>query len=1239
MPPHSADQSPLIFLAGGGEMGARMRELDWSTTPLGPPERWPQSLRSTVSMLLPSKAQIVLFWGPEFVVLYNDAYRPVFGAKHPQALGQPGRRAWSEIWDSQLHELLAGVVRSGEAFWAQDLLFELERYGFIEETYFDVSYDPVRDESGAVGGVYCIVTETTPRVVGQRRMALLRDLAARNATARTAGDACVLAMETLAAKPDDVTFALAYLDDQLQSATPDAERRLARADPSLVTTLAVPSSGPGGRAGRLIVGLNPRRPLDEEYRSFLGLVADQLGMALANARAHEQERERADALAALDRAKTTFFSNVSHEFRTPLTLMLGPIEKLLADVGGPLTGPQRHDVEILERNAGRLLKLVNALLDFSRIEAGRVQAMYAPTDVSAVTQELAAAFRSAIEHGGIRFDVECDAIAEPVFLDRDMWEKVVLNLLSNALKFTFSGSIRVELRQRGDVIELSVADTGIGIPETERSRIFERFHRVEGAKARTHEGAGIGLALTHELVRLHGGTIEVESEVDQGSRFLVRVPMGSAHLPQDRIVAAPGSASADHAAAPFVHEATHWLPDPMLQDREVVPWSRAAAGSGSETAGGIKSERVLVVDDNADMRDYIRRLLRDWEIETAPDGRAALESARARPPSLVVTDVMMPGLDGFALLSELRSDPRTAAIPVLMLSARAGEEARVSGLGAGADDYVIKPFSARELIARVGSLLNLSRARRDAELQKRHLRALFMQAPTPILILRGPEHLIELANPLTCKVWGSSETEIVGKPLFDVFPQLRDQGLGPLLDSVLQTGETCTGKELPARFDRRGDGTWERVSFNVVCAPLRGIASEIEGILVIVFDVTDEVAARDQMNALRAAAEAASQAKDEFLAMLGHELRNPLAPILTALHLMALRGGEALHSERTIIERQVRHLTRLVDDLLDVSRIARGKIQLRQDPIDVADVLAAAVEAVSPLLEERRHALAVDVPRGLVVIGDLTRLTQILMNVLSNAAKYTQPEGRIEVSAAVENEEVVLSVKDNGIGIAPTMLPRIFDMFTQERQALHRAEGGLGLGLTIVKSLVELHRGSVSARSDGLGRGCEVLIRLPKTAAAADSPDDISGQRRRALVCLDRRVLVVDDNVDAARTMADALDLTGYATHVVFDGPAAIDAVASFRPEVVLLDLGLPLMDGYEVAQELLRAAPEPKPVLVAVTGYGQMSDQDRTRAAGFSGHVVKPVDLSELVGLLERLLTPARIDERHHRSDDGVHF
>ena len=1216
-----ADTSNLTFLAGGGEMGARMRQMDWAKTPLGPAAAWPQSLRSTLSLLLPSKAQIVLFWGSEFIVLYNDAYRPVFGAKHPHALGLPGREAWSEIWDAQLHELLAGVVRTGEAFWAKDLLFHLERFGFLEETYFDVSYDPVRDESGSVGGVFCIVTETTERVVGERRLALLKDLAARNAAARTPREACVLAIETLGASSDDITFALAYLGEELQSCTPGAEAQLAVSSPEWVKSLTLSSSSADARAGRLVVGLNPRRPFDAQYRSFVDLVADQLGTALANARAYEEERKRAEALAAIDRAKTVFFSNVSHEFRTPLTLMLGPVESLLAEVNGPLTPAQRREVDILRRNSGRLLKLVNALLDFSRIEAGRAQASYVPTDIAALTRELTGAFQSAIEQAGLRFEVQCDPIDVPVFLDRDMWEKIVMNLLSNAVKFTFDGSIRIELRQRPDGVEFSVSDTGTGIPKGELPRIFERFHRVEGARSRSHEGTGIGLALTHDLVRLHGGTITAESDVNKGTRFTVRIPAGSAHLPQDRI-RAKGTASPKTATAAFVEEATSWLSDVVLEQEYGVPEGGSLAPGAT---GQASRERVLVVDDNADMRDYLCQLLRHWDVRAAADGLSALEKVHEDPPSLIVTDVMMPGLDGFGLLQELRRDPRTQAIPVLMLSARAGEEARVTGLDAGADDYVIKPFSARELTARVRSLLNLSRARREAELQKQHLRSLFMQAPTPIVILRGPEHVIEFVNPMTCKVWGRSEADVLQRPLLDALPELREQEFKPLLDRVFRTGVPYVGKETPAELDRREDGTIQKVYFNFVYEPLRGVHGEIEGVLVLAFDITDEVAAREQMNQLRAAAESANRTKDQFLAMLGHELRNPLAPILTALQLMTIRGDTTGQKERTVIDRQVRHLVRLVDDLLDVSRIARGKIELRRQSVDMSDVIAAAVEATSPILEQRDHHLEIDVPRGLVVSGDATRLTQVVVNVLSNAAKYTERQGRIRISARQDGQEVEILLTDSGIGIAPEMLARVFDMFTQERQALDRSHGGLGLGLTIARSLVELHGGTIAARSGGVGAGAEFIIRLPLAVSA--SVENGRGQSDGGLrtEVVGRRVLIVDDNVDAARLMADALQAVGHETRVAFDGPEALDVATDFEPDAALLDLGLPLMDGYELAGLLITSQTGRRPVLVAVTGYGQVSDQEKSRAAGFDAHVVKPVDIPHLVDVLHRLLEVER--------------
>ncbi|HXU41870.1 MAG TPA: ATP-binding protein, partial [Burkholderiales bacterium] len=669
------------WLAGGGEMGERMRALDWSRTALGPAEGWPQSLRSAVSICIGSRFPIVLYWGPRRVVLYNDAYAEILGGKHPGALGRPCQEVWSEIWDV-IAPMLDGVAATGQATWSQDQLLRLERRGYPEECYFSFSFSPVRGEDGGVEGIFTAVIENTGRVLGERRLALLRDLGARNSAARTARQACQFTAEALAGSAD-VTFALAYLDGALQAVTPDAESVRAATAPALVKELSIPG-------GTLVLGISPQRPFDEQYSAFLDLVAAQLANAIGNARAYEEEKQRAEALAEIDRAKTAFFSNVSHEFRTPLTLMLGPLEDSLADEQGPLPPRQRERLEMMRRNAVRLQRLVNTLLDFSRIEAGRAQASYAPTDLARFTAELASNFSTACEKAGLELHVDCQPLREPVYVDRGMWEKVVLNLLSNAFKFTFEGTIEVALAGVPQGAQLRVRDTGIGIAPEELPRLFERFHRVEGARSRSYEGSGIGLAFVRELAQLHGGDIRVASEPEHGSTFTVTLPFGCAHLPAERVVVqAPAAAPA--GAAAYVDEAMSWL--------------ESQASDAGETPQGTKFEaRILVVDDNADMRDYVARLLRGrWQVTTASNGTDALRLIAQRGFDLVISDVMMPQLDGFGLLQAIKS--QQPELPVVLLSARAGEESRAEGMGAGADDYIVKPFTAQQLLAQVSAQL------------------------------------------------------------------------------------------------------------------------------------------------------------------------------------------------------------------------------------------------------------------------------------------------------------------------------------------------------------------------------------------------------------------------------------------------------------------------------------------------------------------------------------------------------
>jgi signal transduction histidine kinase/DNA-binding response OmpR family regulator len=464
-------------------------------------------------------------------------------------------------------------------------------------------------------------------------------------------------------------------------------------------------------AGFLIVGVNPYRTVDRAYEDFVQLLAGQVAAALGAARAYDAERKRAEALAEIDRAKTAFFSNVSHEFRTPLTLMLGPLEEVLAHPEDDSTVLQGQ-VELAHRNGVRLLRLVNSLLDFSRIEAGRVQANFVPTDLAAFSGEIASSFRSAMEKAGLTLAIETRPLPAPVYLDRDMWEKILLNLLSNAFKFTFEGGVSLSVAPSGDgaAAEVKVRDTGIGVAAEELPRLFERFHRIEGAKGRTFEGSGIGLALVQELVRLHGGKIAAESEPGKGTVFTIRLQLGSAHLPADSVHDQGDRSGTLHASA-YVDEAMRWLPGPadIAADTGGIQMGAAADMPGA----GL---RVLLADDNADMREYVERLLKShgYGVTAVADGEAALRSVREDTPDLVLSDVMMPGLDGFGLLRAVRGDPALASIPVVLLSARAGEEAKIEGLDAGADDYLIKPFAARELLARVSANIQMARMRRDA---------------------------------------------------------------------------------------------------------------------------------------------------------------------------------------------------------------------------------------------------------------------------------------------------------------------------------------------------------------------------------------------------------------------------------------------------------------------------------------------------------------------------------------------
>ena len=1201
---------PEDCLIGGGGMGQLMRAKDWSRTPLGPVSGWPQSLRTSVSTCLNSRFPILIWWGPGFIKIYNDAYRDIIADKHPRALGQRGQDCWPEIWHI-IGPMLTGVLERGEATWSENQLLLLERHGFAEECYFTFSYSPIRDESGGIGGVFCVVSETTRRVVGERRLRTLGELAA-HAAAGKSETACWTALaQTLAANRLDLPVAGLYratgADGALEpyvDASAGAELPVVGVTAPTLTAWAedhagrhvLPIDRPGVPAyGYLAVQVSERRAFDDDDRSFLRLVRDHVASAISNTRAYEDERRRVAALAELDRAKTQFFSNVSHEFRTPLTLILGPVEDSLADAASPLSAVQRERALVVRRSALRLQKLVNTLLDFSRIEAGRAHARYVPTDLGLLTADLASSFRSAVERAGLALVVDSPSSAQAAFVDRDMWEKIVLNLLSNALKFTFEGNITVRLRERDEAFVLDVVDTGVGIRSEHVDLVFERFRRVEGARSRTHEGTGIGLALAQELARLHGGAISLASEFGKGSTFTVTLPAGRAHLPVEHVEMDGASPHASPGAQSFVEEALRWLPG---DDVEALP----DLVLPDDVASLASRPRVVLADDNADMRGYLRRLLAaQYDLEAVADGAAALDACRRLRPALLLSDLMMPGLDGVALVRALRGDPATRALPVMLLSARADPESRIEALNAGAQDYVHKPFHARELLARIAARIELSRLEAALERERAALSDLFAQTPIPTAVLRGPQLVFEMANPAYRAV--VARDDLLGRPLLEALPELRDQGFGALLTEVMRTGEAHVGRDRLARLRR--NGVLEDAYFDFIYAPLRGSSGVVDGVIVIATEVSQQVRARREL-------QEADRRKDEFLATLAHELRNPLAPIRNAAVLVRDRAGDAALVAKAagILDRQVGHMVRLVDDLLDLSRISNGRLTIEQRDVAVREIVDAAIEQSRPHFEEARHRLTVDLPREpLVVRGDPVRLAQVVGNLLNNAAKYSPAGGDIALEARVAGEQLTIVVRDSGIGLPAQMQERIFEMFTRVDHALTRRTGGLGIGLALSRKLVELHGGTIEARSDGVGKGSEFSVRLPLAMAATAEPRVRHAQTRES----PRRVLVVDDNVDAARTLGMLLRTLGHEVRLAHDGAAALATIEADPPDVVLLDIGLPVVDGYAVVRRLRSDERFTALRIVALSGYGRDQDVARGREAGFDLHLVKPVDVERL--------------------------
>ncbi|WP_285640272.1 chemotaxis protein CheB [Lentzea sp. NBRC 102530] len=735
------------MFAAGGRVGRLMSTLDWGATSLGPVERWPAALRETLAVVLASPVPMDLMWGPDLLQLYNDAYSDIIRERHPEALGRSVYRVWPDA-EATFGPVLRQVLDTGTAVRLVDQPFVVNRSGHLEEVFATVAYSPVRHE-GEVAGVLATLVETTDQVRDARRLATLHRLAA---TARQANDTtsdqevCEWLMRALTANSQDVPFALVYLVEGrgarahlaastglaadspaldplvtpgrpsvwplhacLREAAPQVVEDLDTRFPDLVSgtwaepphTAVVLPVGPvrdGVPAALLVLGVNSHAPLDEGYHRFFDLVTERVAATLAAARTHREQQRQVTALGELNRAKTTFFANISHEFRTPLTLLLLPLEEQLTAL------PPEHldTARIAHRNALRLLRLVNTLLAFAELEEGRGTPSFEDVDdLAALTEELAEVFRPAVERAGLRLVTDCPPLGRQVRLDPGMWQTVVLNLLSNALKHTFTGSITVALRAQRGHVELAVTDTGTGIDAAEIPHLFTRFHRIEGARARSREGSGIGLALVRQLVSWHHGSVRVRSVPGTGSTFTVWVPFVRARHEHDRPARVQADTSA-RARQAFAEEAESWLASDsyLVDDHAPRPGPRAG---------------VLVVDDNADMRNYLRHLLQDsYDVHTASTGEEALDRLDHHRVDLIISDVVLPHLDGVRLIEHVRADPALRGTPIILLTALGTRPQTVRGLAGGAHDYLVKPFAAKELLARVEAQLALRRVRTAA---------------------------------------------------------------------------------------------------------------------------------------------------------------------------------------------------------------------------------------------------------------------------------------------------------------------------------------------------------------------------------------------------------------------------------------------------------------------------------------------------------------------------------------------